>query len=117
MDSDFPLTPSPSYNKTGLQDLWNSKSTHALTHAPTHALPSLPVNPNPILTPPDIAPSGGHDTAAKYLKKIRKLANIRPSLQFYGMIILVKIKPLCRGMAWLPFQKFGVVNFILLNWP
>ena len=26
-------------------------------------------------------------------------------LQFYGMIILVKTKPLCRGMACLPFQK------------
>ena len=33
------------------------------------------------------------------------MANIRPSLQFYGMIIFVKTKPLCRGMAWLPFQK------------
>ena len=33
------------------------------THAPTHAQPSLPVNPYPILTPPDEAPSGLHDTA------------------------------------------------------
>ena len=33
------------------------------------------------------------------------MANIRPSLHFYGMIILVKTKPLCRGMAWLQFQK------------
>ena len=37
-------------------------------------------------------------------KKNRLLANIQPSLHFYGMIILVK-KGLCRGMAWLPFQK------------
>ena len=38
-------------------------------------------------------------------KKKRKLANIWSSLHFYGMIILVKTKPLCKGMAWLPFQK------------
>ena len=25
---------------------------------------------------------------------------------FFGMIILVKIILLCRGMAWLPFQKY-----------
>ena len=31
--------------------------------------------------------------------KKRQLANIRPSLQFYGMIILVKTKLFCRGMA------------------
>ena len=38
-------------------------------------------------------------------KKNRKLANIRPSLHFYGMTILVETKPLCKGMAWLPFKK------------
>ena len=38
-------------------------------------------------------------------KKNRKLVNIWPSLHFYGIIILVKTVPLCRGMAWLPFQK------------
>ena len=38
-------------------------------------------------------------------KKKRKLANIQPRLHFYGMIILVKKKGLCVGMAWLPFQK------------
>ena len=32
-------------------------------------------------------------------KKKKKLANIQPSLKFYGMIILVKTVPLCRGMA------------------
>ena len=37
-------------------------------------------------------------------KKNRKLANIRPSLNFYGIIILVK-KAKCIGMAWLGFQK------------
>ena len=37
-------------------------------------------------------------------KKNRELANTLPSLHFYGMIILLK-KGLCRGMAWLPFQK------------
>ena len=31
-----------------------------------NARPSLPVNPNPILTPPNIAPLGLHDTAAQY---------------------------------------------------
>ena len=31
--------------------------------------------------------------------------NIRPSLHFYGVIILVKKKGLCIGMTWLPFQK------------
>ena len=34
------------------------------THAPTHARPSLPVVPEPILTPPNMYPSGLHDTAA-----------------------------------------------------
>ena len=38
-------------------------------------------------------------------KKKRELANIRPSLHFSGMIILVKKKGLCIGMAGLPFQK------------
>ena len=38
-------------------------------------------------------------------KKNRELPNIRPSLHFYGMIILVKKKVLYIGMAWLPFQK------------
>ena len=38
-------------------------------------------------------------------KKNRKSAIKGSSLQFYGVIILVKTKPLCRGMAWLPFQK------------
>ena len=33
------------------------------------------------------------------------------SKQFYGMIYTVITKPLCRGMAWLQFQKF--VNFSL----
>ena len=39
------------------------------------------------------------------IKRKRKIANIQPSLQFYGIIYLVKIKPLSWGMAWLPFQK------------
>ena len=49
-----------------------------------------------------------HLYKCKYIfdkKKNRKLANIQASLYFYGMIILVKTKSLCRGMAWLPFQK------------
>ena len=29
-------------------------STHAPCHAPTHARPSYPVSPNPILTPPNL---------------------------------------------------------------
>ena len=37
--------------------------------------------------------------------------NKRPSLHIYGMIILVNTKPLCIGMALLPFQKFNY-NFI-----
>ena len=41
------------------------------------------------------------------------LLNIWSSLQFYGMIILVKTKPLCRGMAWLPFQKDGKKTILL----
>ena len=39
-------------------------------------------------------------------KKKRKLTNTRPSLHFYGMLILVKTKPLSIEMAWLPFQKY-----------
>ena len=31
-------------------------------------------------------------------KTNRKLANTQPSLHFYGMIILMKTKPLCIGM-------------------
>ena len=38
-------------------------------------------------------------------KKNRKSAIKWSSLQFYGMITLVKSKPLCRGTAWLPFLK------------
>ena len=38
-------------------------------------------------------------------KKKRELANIQPSLHFYCVIILVKKKGLCTGMAGLPFQK------------
>ena len=40
-----------------------------------------------------------------FFDKKGRLANIRPSLLFYGIIILVKTIPLCRGMAWLPFKK------------
>ena len=43
-------------------------------------------------------------------KKNRKLANIRSSLQFHGMIILVKTIPLCRGMARVPFQKLTMLG-------
>ena len=50
-------------------------------------------------------------------KKNRKLANIRPSLHFYGMTILVKTKPLCIGMAWLPFQKISPYFSIKLTSP
>ena len=39
-------------------------ATHAPTHAPTHAQCGLPVNPNPVLTPPNRGASGLHDTAA-----------------------------------------------------
>ena len=51
-------------------------------------------------------------------KKNRKSAIKWFSLQFYGMIILVNTKPLCRGRAWLPFPKKGLglttdrVNYI-----
>ena len=45
-------------------------------------------------------------------KKNKKSAIIWSSLQFYGMIILVKTKPLCRGMAWLPFQKLHNKMFL-----
>ena len=47
------------------------------------------------------------------IKKNRKLVNTLPSLHFYGMIILGKTKPLCIGMAWLPFQK--VVKYDALD--
>ena len=39
--------------------------------------------------------------------KNRKSAIKWSSLQFYGIIILVKTKPLWRGMSWLPFQKLS----------
>ena len=35
-----------------------------ITHAPTHARPSLPFHPNPILTPAEEYGIGIHDTAA-----------------------------------------------------
>ena len=41
--------------------------THPCTYAPTHARLSLPVNPNPILTPPNMYPSATHYTAANLL--------------------------------------------------
>ena len=37
------------------------------THAQTHARPSLPVNPNTILTPPNLATSTTHYTAAAWI--------------------------------------------------
>ena len=40
------------------------QSKNPTTHALTHARPSLPINPSPILTPPTQAPSALHDTAA-----------------------------------------------------
>ena len=40
---------------------------HAPTHAPTHARPSLPVNPNPSLTPAVQYGMALHDTAAMYV--------------------------------------------------
>ena len=42
---------------------------HPTTHAPTHARPSLPVIPDPNLTPPNIYGTGLHYTAA-HLKGI-----------------------------------------------
>ena len=44
-------------------------------------------------------------------KKNRKSAIKWSSLQFYGIIILVKTKPLFREMAWLPFKSSGC-NFL-----
>ena len=45
-------------------------------------------------------------------KKNRKLANIRPSLHFYGMIILVEKGPLQKsGMAAIPKNLFSFFNF------
>ena len=41
----------------------------------------------------------------KRKKKKGKSANLRPSLPFYGMI---KSQHLCKGMAWLPFQKLEI---------
>ena len=38
--------------------------TSLLGPATWNGFPSLPVNPDPILTPPNIAPSGLHDTTA-----------------------------------------------------
>ena len=37
-----------------------------IIHAPTHAQCSLPVNPNPILTPPNMYPSELYDTTANW---------------------------------------------------
>ena len=42
-------------------------------HAPNHARPSLPVNPNPILTPPNLTVTAIHYTAAVLLPKCRML--------------------------------------------
>ena len=47
-----------------------------------------------------------------FCQKDKNLANIQPSLHFYGMIILVKTKPLCKGMAWLPFKKVEVLEAV-----
>ena len=41
--------------------------------------------------------------------KNRKLVKIWPSLHFYGMIILVKIKPFCTGMA----KRFVVIIILV----
>ena len=50
-------------------------TTHALTHAPTHAWPSFP-----ILTPPILCPSALHDTAADPL--LVKYKNIKVFICF-----------------------------------
>ena len=78
----------------------------------------IKVNPNLImvpLSPIKYTSAQLHKNTKENLfidkKKNIKLANIWPSLHFYGMIILVK-KGLCRRMAWLPFQK-GVKWFIV----
>ena len=42
-------------------DVWGGELS---THAPTHAWPGLPINPNPILTPAEAAISATHYTAA-----------------------------------------------------
>ena len=49
-------------------------------------------------------------------KKNRELANIRLRLNIYGMIILVEKKGLCKGIAWLPFQKY-FWKFTFINCP
>ena len=48
-------------------------------------------------------------------KKNSELANIWRSLHFYCKIILVKKKCLCIGMAWLPFQKYLLMEWIMIN--
>ena len=47
--------------------------------------------------------------------KNRKWASIWPGLLFYGMLILVITVPLCKGMAWLPFQKVWETLFVRSN--
>ena len=39
------------------------------------------------------------------VKKKGKLAIIQPSFQILWFIYIIKTIPLCREMAWLPFQK------------
>ena len=72
----------------------NHAPTHAQTHAQTHARPGLPVNQNPILTPPYLAalelhysaaaPMGSQETPGwdtlLYFKKTKTYKLIFPSI-------------------------------------
>ena len=65
------------YTQYLLSNIWDHKTPPTnitttmhpqTTIAPTHARRSLPVNPNPILTPPNLYGMGLHDAAAHHQK-------------------------------------------------
>ena len=61
--------------KVNLYTTWISEV--GLEYAPTHARPRLPVNPNPIFTPPVQYGMGLHDTAAcSFLKVVKKVLQL-----------------------------------------
>ena len=56
--------PTPKSNLTNPDGQYTMHTNPCTNHALTHAWHSLPVNPNPILTPPNLGTLRLHDTAA-----------------------------------------------------
>ena len=75
------------------------------THAPTHARPTLPVNQNPILTPPDLEVFRLHDTAATVQEEWMPFDSANQTAQFTLAAIIHTV--------WRSQAREGVI----IEWP